>query len=173
MNEVIQTIINRRSTRKYLDKKVNEKIIDGIVNAGRYAPSAMNKQDCIILVISNKEIINNLSKINAQVMGKEDIDPFYGAPTLITVLGPSDSPSLFKNGACIIENMMIACEALGLGSCWINRADKVFESEYGKKILKCLNVGDNLKAVGHLVVGYKANAVIPNKIISGNKVYKI
>ena len=76
MNEVIRNIKERRSIKKYENKMVPKEIIEKIVEAGTYAPSGMGKQSSIIIAITNKEIRDKLSKLNAKIMGVE-IDPFY------------------------------------------------------------------------------------------------
>ena len=89
MNEIIKNILERRSIRKYKDKEVTEELIDEVLKAGTYAPSGMNRQSPIIVAITNKEIRDKLSKINAKIMGV-DTDPFYGAPVVIVVLADNN-----------------------------------------------------------------------------------
>ena len=86
MNEVIKNIKERRSIRKYEEDMIPQEIIEKIVEAGTYAPSGMGKQSSIIIAITNKEIRDKLSKLNAKIMGVES-DPFYGAPVVLVVLG--------------------------------------------------------------------------------------
>ncbi len=76
MNEVIRNIKERRSIKKYENKMVPKEIIEKIIEAGTYAPSGMGKQSSIIIAITNKEIRDKLSKINAKIM-RVEIDPFY------------------------------------------------------------------------------------------------
>ena len=135
MNETIKNILERRSIRKYKDKEVSEELIDEVLKAGIYAPTGMNRQSPIIIAITNKEIRDKLSKINAKIMGV-DTDPFYGAPVVIVVLANKNMPTYIYDGSLVMENMMLAANSLGLGSCWIHRAKEEFETEEGKEILK-------------------------------------
>ena len=75
--ETLTTLKTRRSCRAYKPDHVEEEKLNAIVEAGTYAPTGMGKQSPIILVIKDKEIRDQLAKINAAVLGA-DIDPFYG-----------------------------------------------------------------------------------------------
>ena len=87
MNETLNTIKNRRSTRKFNNKEISEDILNQILEAGTYAPTGMNKQSPIIICIKDKKIRNEIIKENARIGGwKEGFDPFYGAPIIILVI---------------------------------------------------------------------------------------
>ena len=76
MSDVLEAIKNRRSIRKYKDTMVPDEIIDKIIEAGTYAATGMGKQSPIIIAVTNKELRDKLSAMNAKFMGA-DIDPFY------------------------------------------------------------------------------------------------
>jgi len=84
MNEVLNCIKTRRSIKKYKSDEVPTELIEKIIEAGTYAPSGMNKQSAIILAVTNKEVRDNLSKVNASIMGMEN-DPFYNAPVVLEI----------------------------------------------------------------------------------------
>ena len=94
MNEVIKNIKERRSIRKYEDKMIPKEVNRKILEAGTYAPSGMGRQSSIIVAITNKEVRDKLSKLNAQIMGVES-DPFYGAPVVLVVLGKKRHTNLY------------------------------------------------------------------------------
>lgn len=155
MNEIINNIKTRRSVKKYKNDLVEQEIIDMIVEAGTYAPSGMNKQSPIILEITNKEMRDKLSKINAKVAGMpETFDPFYNAPVVIVVLANKDIPTYIYDGSLVMENMMLTAHSLGLGSCWIHRAKETFETEEGKQILKDLGINGNYEGIANCIIGY-------------------
>ena len=153
MNETVNNILKRRSIKKYKNNQVPENLLEEIIKAGTYAPTGMNKQSPIILAITNKELRDKLSKLNASIMGV-DTDPFYGAPVVLLVLADKRVPTYIYDGSLVIGNMMNAAHALGLGSCWIHRAKEEFETETGKEILKSLNIDDNYVGIGHCILGY-------------------
>ena len=153
MNEIIKNIVERRSIKKYKSDMVPSELIDEVLKAGTFAPTGMNKQSPIIIAITNKEVRDKLSKLNAKIMGV-DIDPFYGAPVVIVVLADKSVPTYIYDGSLVMENMMLAAHSLGLGSCWIHRAKEEFETEEGKALLKEWGVDENYVGIGHCLLGY-------------------
>ena len=93
MSEALGNLLERRSIRAYKPEQISEDELQSVLKAGLYAPSAMNRQPTAMLVVQDKDTIALLSKLNAKVMGK-DIDPFYGAPTVIVVLADRNVPTL-------------------------------------------------------------------------------
>lgn len=163
MNNTINDIITRRSVKKYKDTMVPIELIEQIVKAGTYAPTSMNMQSPIILAVTNKEMRDRLSQINLNIVlgNKMKIssghnDPFYGAPVVLVVLAKKDVTNRVYDGSLVMENMMIAANSLGLGSCWIHRAKETFETEEGKQILLSLGISDEYEGIGNCIVGYAA-----------------
>lgn len=86
-NAVIHALCSRRSVRSYdSSRPVEQEKLDAILAAGQYAPTGMNRMPTKFVVVRNREVLQQLSKQNAAIMGKEDVDPFYGAPVAIAVL---------------------------------------------------------------------------------------
>lgn len=156
MNETLHTILTRRSIKKYLDKPVEKELLDKIIECGTYAPSGMNKQSPIIIAITKKEVRDKLMRLNAKIMGREDVDPFYGAPVVLVVLADKNCSTYLYDGSVVMENLLLAASSLGLGSCWIHRAKEEFETEEGKKILKELGIEGDYEGIGHCILGYSA-----------------
>lgn len=155
MNQTIQDIITRRSVKKYIDKPVEDALIEEVVKAGTYAPTGMNLQSPIILVVTNKELRDRLSKMNGAILGIES-DPFYGAPAVLVVLAKKSVGTRIYDGSLVMENLMVAANSLGLGSCWIHRAKETFESAEGKQILHDLGVSEEYEGIGNCILGYAA-----------------
>ncbi len=153
MNEVLKALTERRSVKKYKDTPVPKELIEKIAEAGTYAPSGMNKQASIILVVTNKELRDRLSRLNQKVRNI-DTDPFYGAPAVLVVLYDKSVFTGIYDGSLVMQNLMLSAHSLGLGSCWIHRAKEVFETEEGKKILKDLGITGDYEGVGNCIVGY-------------------
>ena len=85
--DAIQNMLSRRSIRGYKPDMVPQEIIDKILEAGTYAPTGRGMQSPIILAVTNKELRDRLSVMNAKFMGKDEtFDPFYGAPVVLIVL---------------------------------------------------------------------------------------
>lgn len=163
MNSTIENIIARRSVKKYLDRQVPQDLLEEIVKAGTYAPTGMNRQSPIIIAVTNKELRDRLSRINLEIImnGKLQTssghdDPFYGAPVVLVVLARKDVSTRVYDGSLVMENMMIAAQSLGLGSCWIHRAQQTFETEEGRQILRELGIPDEYEGIGNCIIGYAA-----------------
>ena len=151
--KVIENMVERRSIRRYKSTPVPQNILDEILKAGIYAPTGRNLQAPIIIAVTNKELRDRLSKMNAAVMGAEN-DPFYGAPAVLVVLADRSVPTYLYDGSLVMGNLMNAAHSLGIGSCWIHRAKEVFESDEGKKILRELGVEGEYEGIGNCILGY-------------------
>ena len=155
MNEVLKALKERRSCRKFQPRQVSEADLEAILEAGTYAPTGMNRQAPVIVVIQDKETIAEVSRLNAAVMGA-DTDPFYGAPTLLVVLADPQVRTWLHDGALVMGNLMNAAHAVGVGSCYIFRAKEVFETEAGKALLTKWCVPETYIGVGNCILGYPA-----------------
>ena len=153
MNDVLETIKSRRSIRKYKSDMVPQDKLEKIIEAGTYAATGMGKQSPIIVAVTNKELRDKLSAMNAKIMGVNS-DPFYGAPVVLIVLADKNRPTYLYDGSLVMGNLMLEAEAQGIGSCWIHRAKEEFESEEGKEILKSLGIEGDYEGIGHCVLGY-------------------
>ena len=136
-----------------MDKQISDEELMAVLEAGKYAPSAMNRQSSVMVVLQDKEDIETLSKMNASIMNT-DSDPFYGAPTVVIVLGDRNNRNAVQDGSLVMGNLMNAAAAIGLGSCWINRAYEEFESEEGKAMLRKWGVEGDWRGIGHCILGY-------------------
>lgn len=155
MNETIETLLTRRSIRKYKPEQISDNDLQQILAAGMNAPSGMGIQPVTMVVVQNKETIAKLTAMNAAILGTSS-DPMYGAPTIIVVLtDPEKSPAnAWSDGCLVLGNLMNAAAALHIGSCWINRAKEEFESPEGKELLREWGLPKHLVGVGHCILGY-------------------
>lgn len=172
MESTINDILTRRSVKKYKSAPVPQEIIDKIINAGLYAANGMGAQSPIIIQVTNKEMRDKLSKMNADVMGA-NTDPFYGAPAVLVVFADKNRPTAVYDGSLVMGNLMLAAHALGIGSCWIHRAKEEFESEEGKEILKSLGIEGEYVGIGHCILGYADGEPKPAAERKPGRVFKI
>ena len=115
MSDVLETIKSRRSIRKYKSDMIPQDRLEKIIEAGTYAATGMGKQSPIIIAVTNKELRDKLSAMNAKIMGVE-IDPFYGAPVVLIVLADKARPTYIYDGSLVMGNLMLEAEAQGIGS---------------------------------------------------------
>lgn len=158
MTEAIENMIKRRSCRKYKPEQLDDTVLNKILEAGTYAPTGMGKQSPIIAVLQKPEDIDAVRKINAEVMGHPEIDPFYGAPTVAVVFGDTALPFGRDDGNLVICNLLNAAYASGVGSCYIWRARETFQSDKGKELKKKWGIPDNYEGVGNVILGYPEDA---------------
>ena len=149
----MNTLLNRRSIRRYKEDQVPDELLDQVLTAGLYAPTGMNRQNIVMVAVRDKQTRDQLSRMNAAVMGS-DRDPFYGAPCVIVVLGDPEIYPVVEKGSLVLGNLMNAAYAVGLGSCWIHRAKQTFETEEGKALLRKWGLKENLVGIGNCILGY-------------------
>lgn len=171
MSDVINNLKTRRSIRKYKEDAVPMEIIEKICEAGTYAPTGMNRQAPIIVAITNKEVRDQISKMNGAVMNSQN-DPFYGAPVVLVVLADKNIPTYLYDGSLVMQNLMLAAHEYGLGSCWIHRAKEVFNSEEGKALLKEWGIEGDYEGIGNCIIGY-ADQEVDTKPRKENYVYYV
>ena len=163
MNEVLKVLKERRSIRAFRPEPLKKEDLDAIVEAGLYAPSAKNLQSTKLVVVRDAAVLARLERLNSQILGTPEGTPFYGAPEAIVVLSDSDHPNWLQDGSLVMGNLMNAAAALGIGSCWINRAMETFELPEGKALLAEWGLGENWKGVGNCILGYTDQAVLGDK----------
>ena len=163
MNEVLNCLETRRSCRAYRPEQIPEAVLQEILQAGLYAPSAMGRQPVRILVVQEPAALAALERLNGGVLGSPEAHPFYGAPVVCVVFADTNVNTWVEDGSLVIGNMMAAAHSLGLGSCWIHRARQEFESAEGKALMKKWGVSENYAGIGHCILGYAAQEPAPAK----------
>ena len=167
MNETIKTIMNRRSIRSFLPEQIKEGELKDILEAGLYAPSAINEQPWHFTVIQNKELIERLNvdvkkscldcrvKYLEGIVRREGYHIFHHSPTIVIVSGYEKAGFHETDCAAATENMLLAAESLGIGSCWIGLARFLFGSEKSVDYLKELGIPEGFKPLYAVALGYK------------------
>ena len=153
MNAALENLLTRRSVRKYRPEQIADEELNAVLEAGTYAPTAKGTQSPLIIAVQDKGDIARLSSLNAQIWGT-DTDPFYGAPTVVVVLAEAGNRNGVQDASLVMGNLMNAAHALGLGSCWINRAYETFELPEGRELLAKWGVEGDWIGVGNCILGY-------------------
>lgn len=174
-NETIQTILNRRSIRRFDTRQVEEEKLQQILKAGLYAPSAGGRQGVLFAVCQDREVNERLGRIKRAnshprmatehcYVSREQPsiadDPeiknaFYGAPSVITLFAPKGFLFAVDDCAVAAENMMLAAASLEIGSCYIGQGWTAFADPYGQEILKTWGIRTDYYAVMQLLLGYQ------------------
>jgi len=179
MNSVIEAINKRRSTRTYEQKPVPKEIIEAIIDAGNKAPftSVTRSQPWRFVVVQDPEFKQKLFQTafpfwknatdgmkdqypeiyematclyNAMDHPKDVI--YYNAPVIIFVVGPATGGAISCALAC--ENMMIAAESFGLGSCYTGFGAMV---KGNPEVVEALELNENEQIYGPVLIGYPKN----------------
>ncbi len=188
--EALEAILTRRSTRNYKPDAVEEEKLDRILQAARQAPSGGNNQTNHFLVIRNREVLGKLIGMTETAFAKMEIaeDTYaslkhainaskkggyvfcYNAPVLIAVANRRDYGNNMADCACAIENMMVAANALDLGSCWINQLRWLNEEPALVEYLRSLGMKADERIYGAVIIGYPAaESGLPNRDLMAQK----
>lgn len=153
-NSTLNDLKTRRSVRSFSGKEVEQEKLDAILEAATYAPTGMGSQSPVIVLVKTPETVAKISKLNAEVMGR-DVDPFYGAPCVAIVFGnKTASPTWFEDACLVAGNLLNAAHAVGVDSCYIYRAKEVFAGEEGTALLKEWGLDENYVGVANCILGY-------------------
>lgn len=168
------SIITRRSTRKYLDKPVERELLEKVIEAGRYAPSGGNSQTNHFIVVQDRKVIEKLVELTERAFSKMEYDEntyvslrssimqskkggyvfCYNAPVLIIVANKKDYGNNQADCAVAIENMMLEANELDLGSCYINQLKWLNEDEQILAYLQSLGMNEDERVYGSIILGY-------------------
>ena len=152
--EALEVLKNRRAIRKFKPDQVGEDELNAVLEAGTFAPTGGGTQGVQIVAVQTPEYVAAVDALNAKVLGKPEMHPYYGAPTIILIFETEKSFTHELDGAAVCTNMVNAAYAAGLGSCWIHRCKQMFEMEEGKELLRKWGLPDNLTGVASIALGY-------------------
>lgn len=164
MNNVLKTIKNRRSVRKYLSEQIKDEELKEILEAAIYAPTGHNDQPWHFTVIQNADLINEISEGAKAVMREMDVEwiaqmgsmeqlnIFHRAPTAIIVSGNKDAVTPMVDCSAAVQNMLLAAESMDIGSCWIGFAKFHFMNPEN---MKKFNIPEGHEVHFGVSLGYK------------------
>jgi len=158
-NAVIDNMMARRSIRQYLDKPVEHAKLEQIAICGINAPSGMNQQPWEISIVEDYQFIQALTDIYKKAnpeqvkRDKNFKNMFRNAPNLICVATPKGRGQL--DAGMLAENMMLAAQSLGLGTCCLGGPVRFLNaSEESKPYLKKLGFSEGYELLYILAIGY-------------------
>lgn len=159
-NQVIETIMARRSVRKYLPQPVNRDTMQVILDCGINAPNGQNKQSWAIRVVDNPEFINGLTEVYKKANPKAAEDPdfrnmFRNAPTVVFIA--NDTAYDFSQVDCGLlgENMILSAWSMGIGSCCLGGPIRFMKTDPGAaEYLKRLNIPEGYDLLYCIAFGY-------------------
>lgn len=185
-----EAILTRRSTRSFLNRKVERGLIDKIVKAGRYAPSGGNNQTNHFFVIQDEDVLKKIRQIAMDAFSRMEVYEGmyrslmtsvtlskkgnyvydYGAPCLIVIANRKDYGNNRQDMACALENMLIMANELDLGSCYINQLYWLNEDEKILELFRSFGLKDDERIYGSLVIGYPdSEDGLPKRVMAERK----
>ncbi len=152
--EALEVLKNRRAIRQFKKDQITKEELAAVLEAGTFAPTGAGTQGVQIVAVQTPAYLERVKALNAQILGKPGMDPYYGAPTVVLVFETEKCYTHTLDGAAVCTNMVNAAYAAGLGSCWIHRCKEMFETPEGKELLKEWGLPENLTGVSSLALGY-------------------
>jgi nitroreductase len=172
LKDIIEVIKTRRCVREYKEDQISDEDINFLIDCARYAPSGFNMQPWSFLVIKNKDVMRKISEHGKKTMipmlepmkdsspkardfliflKTKGTDMFYNAPLLIIILGNKNAPTVDYDCPMAAQNMMLAAQSKGIGSCWIGGVQPALMDE---GFLRELGTPEGYKAIAPLIFGY-------------------
>lgn len=169
-NPVMEALFERRSIRKYLDKALDPSVLQSIAEAGLRAPSAGGAQSPLLIVCQDRAINLKLGRLSHDIYDEgfypvstaqpstaddpNNTDGFYAAPCVIHGFTPKNYEYAPFDAAMSASYMMLAAWSFGVGSCFVSRAKRLFETDEGKAFAQEQGVPSNYEGSFHLCLGY-------------------
>lgn len=156
MNETLNTILTRRSTRKFSEKPIPEDEMELIVQAALHAPSGMGLQTWQFTVVRSREKIQMLAAAVEKTLDRQGYD-MYQPQVLVIPSNEKESRFGREDDACAMENMFLAAHSLGIGSVWINQLQGICDEPAIRRILTSFGVPSDHVVYGMAALGYAAD----------------
>lgn len=162
-NQVVETIMTRRSVRQYKPQAVEREKMQTIVECGINAPNAMNKQPWEVRVVDNADYINGVTELYKKANPKAAEDPafknmFRNAPTVVFIGHDTKSESSPFDCGLLAENMMISAWSMGIGSCCLGSPARFMKTPEATEYLQKLGFSEGYELLYCIGFGYPDEA---------------
>ncbi|HEY9061833.1 MAG TPA: nitroreductase family protein [Pseudobacteroides sp.] len=170
-NETLKTILKRRSIRSFKPEQIKDEELLVILEAAKYAPSAMGQQPWHFTAIQNKEVIGKFNEFGKKFFLSSGVERFverakaenfsliYHAPTYIIVSGDVNAIAPINDVSLAIGNIFLAAESLGLGAVWIHAVNHLKTTDEGSKLFKELGIPEGYEPFGSVALGYNGGDI--------------
>ena len=158
-NQVVETIMTRRSIRQYKPEAVEREKMQTIVECGINAPNAMNRQPWEVRVVDNPDYINGVTELYKKANPQAAADStfrnmFRNAPTVVFIGHDTKSESSPFDCGLLAENMMLSAWSMGIGSCCLGSPARFMMSPEAAEYLKKLNFSEGYELLYCIGFGY-------------------
>jgi len=165
VNQTLEVIKSRRSTRRFKSEQIDNEILEEIIEAGMYAPSAHGAQGWHFTVIQDPDLLEELNieikesaksspiEVVRKMVSNESFNVFYKAPTVVLISG--ETSALMPKTGCLLasQNILLAAESLGVAGCWNEFVSNLFIGGNAEKFKAKLNVPEGYTPYHGIVLG--------------------
>jgi nitroreductase len=153
MSELVQVIKKRRSVRKFEPRPVSEAIINDILDCARLAPTANNLQPWLFGAVTDPDL-------KSRIAGMTDYGKFIrDCAVCFAVFADATAKYFLEDGSAATENILLACTAYGIGSCWVAGHKK----PYAAAVARLLQVPEPYTLIALIAAGYSEQRPSPSK----------
>lgn len=155
MNESYELMMKRRTIRAFKNDAIADELMEQIIRAGKYAPSAMGMQNRHFTIVRSPALLGDIVAAATRNGAKfvPGHTPFYNAPDVVVVSAPRDFKYNREDAACAVQNILLAAASLGIGSCYIC---SVLPGLCDEAVMKELKLPGNYIPCGCVSLGWPA-----------------
>jgi nitroreductase len=169
MDNTFESILKRRSIRKYTNQHIEQEKLKGLLQAAMSAPSACNQQPWHFFIINDRNVLNKISEIHS------GMHPIKEASIVILVCGEPDKTQLKffwrQDCAAATQNILIAAQACGLGALWMGiHPDGGNDTDI---IRAAINLPEHLCPFSLISLGYPAEEKSSSNRVDESKIHYI
>ena len=143
--DTINVIKERRSIRNFLDKEIPDQILIDLVDCGRLAPTGYNRQPWEFVVITDEKLKKEIANLARYGRFIKD-----AGACIAVFCNKKEAFTLLEDACAATENIIIAAQNYGLGTCWVNS----YQKEHSPKVEKLLNAPEEMVLTTIIAVGY-------------------
>ena len=146
MSECMEVIVNRRTIRRFKSQAIERETLVEIVNAGRLAATAGNRQPWEFVIVDDRALVEDVFKSLGWLGGAPTDEERPAALIAVLLSNPQDKWAAYADGGAAVQNMQLAAWDKGIGGCWIGSID-------AEPVRKMLKVPEELSLFSILALG--------------------
>jgi len=167
--DVIEAIMSRRSVRRFLAKPVGEEVLEQLIGAGMVAPSAHNEQPWHFVVIEDRSVLEEITRIHKYAQMLKESPVALAICAEVTLVQDPTVDFWVQDCAAATENVLLAANGLGLGACWLGIHPRVQRKATISKLLK---LPENVEPFSIIALGYPAEQKKPADRFKQERIHK-
>lgn len=151
-NEALDAIFERKSVRKFIDKKIENDKLELLLKAGMAAPSALNHQPWKFILVDDRKLLDQLAdKLPYAKMLSSAKAAILVCGDIEKALQDWEQDFWIQDCSAATENILVAAQALGLGAVWTALYPSIDRVNIARVIL---NIPENIMPLNVIPIGY-------------------